>query len=86
MLIQYVRDKKGKPRGAVVADLIDGQIRTGFSLCKIKYDKFNKRTAVKIAIDRLNPNTLEVPNSVKSVLVNILARASKYFKVESKSE
>lgn len=52
-VIQYVRNKKRIPHGVLVAVKFDdgNGFRIGYSLCN-KKDKFNKRTALNIAMGR----------------------------------
>lgn len=49
MLVQYVKNKHGQRIGCVVA-LSEHQI--GWSLCKVKLDKFSKDKAIQIAKGR----------------------------------
>ena len=50
-VIQYVRNKKRVPYGVLVAIKSNDEFTLGYSLCN-KKDRFNKRTALKIAIER----------------------------------
>lgn len=56
MVRQYLkyRDKKQlRPRGLVVAEIVDHQLRIGWSLCDER-DTFTKATASNIAIGRMD--------------------------------
>jgi len=83
-LKQLVRDRKGQPRGMVVATVIDGTIRLGWSHTNTKAgDRFDKRKAFTIALGRAEngwgPNT-HVPVSTTKVLDKMTNRAVRYYK------
>jgi len=82
-LMQYVRDRKGNPRGVVIADSLDNNIRLGWSYANFRAgDKFNKKRGIEIASGRLETGTNQtVPNDVIPILENMAGRAKKYFKV-----
>lgn len=77
MLIQYVRGKRRRPVGVVVA--LDKN-KIGWSLCS-KLDKWDKKTGIRLAIGRafLNPITAQVPQTIQRVYFTMIDRASKYF-------
>ncbi len=65
VLVEYYRDKKGNPRGVVVAI---GPGIIGWSLCS-KLDVFTKEQAKNIAFHRaLKASTLD--NSANSITIN----------------
>lgn len=84
-LINYIRNKKGEPRGVVVAVKNEGEVLYGYSLCN-PVDKWNKQRGVKIAIARAlsdGYNLPEASNSAKMVIErfeHLSDRALKYFK------
>ncbi len=83
-LKQLVRDRNGQPRGMVVATVIDGTIRLGWSHTNTKAgDRFDKRKAFTIALGRAEngwgPNK-KVPVSTTKVLNKMVDRAVRYYK------
>lgn len=83
-LKQLVRDRNGQPRGMVVATVIDGTIRLGWSHTNTKAgDRFDKRKAFIIALGRAEngwgPNKT-VPVSTTKVLNKMVDRAVRYYK------
>jgi len=83
-LVQFVRDRKGQPRGMVVATVIDDQIRIGWSYTNTKLgDRFNKSRALQIALGRAKNgqrNSVTTPHSVSKVIEKMQNRAGFYFK------
>jgi hypothetical protein len=83
-LTQFVRDRDGQPRGLVVATVIDGSVRIGWSYTHIKAgDRFDKKKAYTIAFGRAENgwgDKVTVPHRVEKVYVNMVGRAAKYFK------
>lgn len=57
MLKQYVRDKNYNPIGVMLAELKNGEVSWGYSLCH-KKDTYNKAKGEMIAINRLNAETI----------------------------
>lgn len=84
-LINYIRNKKGEPRGVVVAVKDKDEVVYGYSLCN-PVDRWNKQQGVKIAIARAlsdGYNLPEASNSAKMVVEkfeHLSDRALKYFK------
>jgi hypothetical protein len=84
-LKQYVRDRKGNPRGIVVATVIDDEIRLGWSFVNTKAgDSFKKDLGLKIALNRAvrghSPGrTVQIPYSVNKVLHSMTYRANRYY-------
>lgn len=84
-LMQFVRDRKGNPRGVVVATIVDNQIRYGWSYTNTKLgDRFNKHRGLAIAHGRIDNgwgHNVSVPHNVLKSLNHISNRAERYFKV-----
>lgn len=85
-LIQFVRDRKGQPRGVVVATVIDDAVRFGWSYTNVKAgDRFNKKRGLQIAFGRAetgHSSAVKVPHAVTKVLLKVEQRADNYFKIE----
>jgi hypothetical protein len=81
-LVKYVRSESGQAVGAVVAVCQDGEIRTGWSKCNMKMDRFDKDMAIKIATGRAvaGRNKVRPHSAVVNDLPLIAQRAQKYFK------
>jgi hypothetical protein len=83
-LIHYLRDKKGNPRGVLVAvKLPDGEVSVHYSYCR-KNDRFTKDMALQIAIGRAMTNTNNfgsVPQQVLRELQKFNDRIMRYYKV-----
>jgi hypothetical protein len=86
-LFQFVRDRKGHPRGVVVATLIDNQVRYGWSYTNTKAgDRFNKQLGIHIALGRIDNGwgaNVNIPHSVVKVLNRMANRVEGYYKVKS---
>ena len=84
MLTQFVRDRKGQPRGMVIATVIDNEIRFGWSYTNTKAgDRFNKTRAIQIALGRAEVGmgmTVKIPHAVNKVYARMTPRAFSYFK------
>jgi hypothetical protein len=97
-LISYSRDKKGNPRGVLVAVKIGdrGDFNIGYAQCR-KEDKFSKNVGLKIALGRANPvvtfSRLEedgrrrclkhMPHNLRKMLPSFIQRCEKYYKVSA---
>jgi hypothetical protein len=83
--MQFVRDRKGNPRGVVVATIVDNQIRYGWSYTNTKLgDRFNKHRGLAIAHGRIDngwSDNVSVPHNVIKSLNHISNRADRYFKI-----
>jgi len=83
-LTQFVRDRDGQPRGLVVATVIDGSVRIGWSYTHTKAgDRFDKKKAHQIAFGRAENgwgDTVTSPHRVKNTYELMALRALKYFK------
>lgn len=84
MLTQFVRDRKGQPRGMVIATVIDNEIRFGWSYTNTKAgDRFNKSRAIQIALGRAEVGMgyrVRIPHAVNKVYARMTPRAFNYFK------
>lgn len=81
-LVNIVRDRKGNPRGYVVAVANDIAFNVGWSYVNTKAgDRFNKHLGIQIAENRAVIGTnKKIPHDVLPVLNRMVARGSKYFK------
>lgn len=94
MIWQYVRDRKNRKVGVVVAYRTDNNIMLGWSLCN-KKDKFDKIIALNKASqrarqigdfqkvgDRIWSYNMEdnVPRSITNTFINLSQRAKRYYK------
>jgi hypothetical protein len=86
-LISYSRDKKGNPRGVLVAVKIAdrGDFNIGYAQCR-KEDKFSKNMGLKIAVGRaelgFNYNSLDnLPHNLRKMLPSFIKRCERYYKV-----
>ena len=85
MLIRYIRDRKNRKVGVVVA--IDAD-RVGWSMCHTTAgDTFDREKGLAIAIGRaehrpvsiINVLSGYVPSSIRMELLSMLERAGRYF-------
>jgi len=82
-LVNIVRDRKGNPRGYVVATKLEnGKVGLGWSYVNYKAgDRFNKHLGQTIAENRAVTGTDRiVPRDVMKVVERVANRAVKYFK------
>lgn len=78
MIFEYVRDKKRRKVGVVVA--LDANI-VGWSKCNIKKDRFIKDFGINIACGRAVINSkVKVPHTISPAFENMKERAKRYFK------
>ena len=84
MLTQFVRDRDGQPRGMVVATVIDGSVRFGWSYTNTKVgDRFNKQKAIVISTGRAEKGwsqKVKTPHQVIKSLNQIVDRSIRYYK------
>lgn len=76
--------EKGLPRGILVAGMVDGTVRIGWSYTNKQMDNFDKVRGMDIAVGRmLTPSRIEiVPRKViKEIENHFRHRVEKYFKV-----
>jgi hypothetical protein len=84
-LIKYIRNKKGQPRGVVVALRDNDEVCYGYSICN-PIDPWNKHKGLKIAVARALAREYELPkaeNTTKQIMegyTNLSKRAVNYFK------
>jgi hypothetical protein len=83
--IVMVREK-GLPRGFLVAGMVDGTVRIGWSYTNKKMgDKFDKERGMDIAVGRMaTPSPIDiVPHKIiKEIENTFLPRVEKYFNVK----
>lgn len=93
VLLSYVRDKRGQPRGCLAASVDEvGQIGLGWSLCR-RGDNYAKLLGRTIAVGRLRsslsrpggewqPGVLAgMPNSLRVAACIMYYRAQRYFRL-----
>jgi len=80
-IIKYVRDKNKIPRGVLVAVKSADGYNIGYSLCS-KYDRFEKRMALEIAIGRAitGNDSEQLPYVISKNLPDFIIRCAKYYK------
>lgn len=77
--------EKGLPRGILVAGMVDGTVRIGWSYTHKRKDKFDKNRGLDIAIGRMyQASPIEiVPHKVmKDLETNFVPRVEKYFNIQ----
>lgn len=87
ILVQYVRDKKNRKTGVIIAYMNTigrPTLRLGWSKCHMKLDEFNKYSGILKAYD-VSTDTKNPPNvhSMNDAIDEMINRARRYFKVES---
>lgn len=83
ILKQYVRDKKGNPRGLVLAVVEPGPnlVKLGWSFCNTKKDKFDRKLAETIALGRTETGTgHSTPLAVKKEFAYFQKRLLRFLK------
>ena len=85
-IIRYLRNKKRVPFGVLVAVKNPDGYNIGYSLCS-KYDRFEKKMALKIALGRANYNSTTLnesisvlPYAVAKAVPEFIDRCKKYYK------
>ncbi len=86
-ITKYIRNKKGQPRGVVVAIRSGDEVTYGYSLCHSTKDKWDKKKGIQIAEHRalsdkpyLLPKAPNTQRMVQDAFQYISNRAVKYFK------
>ncbi len=81
---QYIRDSKGIRNGVLVARKNGDVVRVAWSACN-KRDKFEVKTGLRIAYDRLFKGTnANIPYRVNFLIVrSFMDRCKRYFKTEN---
>ena len=83
-LKQLVRDRKGDPRGMVIATVVNNTVRIGWSYTNTKAgDRFNKQKAFVIASGRAESGwgqKVKIPHRVGKVLCEMADRSVRYYK------
>jgi hypothetical protein len=88
ILISYLRNNKGIPKGVLVAiKRENGTIGINYSMCR-KCDNFNKEMGIKIATGRALSSVDDrpelVPHEIFKKLESFRERVKKYFRVKGK--
>jgi hypothetical protein len=84
-LIRYIRNKKGQPRGVVVALRDNNEVCYGYSICN-PIDRWDRHEGLNRAISRAKEREYDLPtapNTIKQIVEgyeNLSKRAVKYFK------
>lgn len=79
---QYVRDRKGRPIGVLVAVKNDVTVAFGWSLCH-KSDQFSKVKGTLIAENRANADkSISLPETLYTPMLSFIAKAGRYFTPE----
>jgi hypothetical protein len=83
MLVEYVRDRKRNPIGAVIGVRNHKDVSVGWSLTNRKAgDRFDKDMAIKIALGRAVEGTNKaLPHTVAPIFNKMVERAKRYFQV-----
>lgn len=87
-IIQYVRDRKGRPLGAIVAVKRKGGFMVGHSLCN-RLDRFDRETALKIAFGRAESWEVvpgDLPKDIAKRLPAFIERCKKYYRTETEPQ
>ena len=83
MILQFVRNKKGKRRGVFVAGLNDDNlIVIGWSFCHNTKDEFKREKGLEIAVGRASKSAdmIYIPHGFKDETCSFIMRCKKYFK------
>ena len=81
--IVMVREK-GLPRGILVAGLVNGKVRVGWSYTDERMDNFDKERGMNIAVGRMHtasPIDIVPYKVIKELEKNFIPRVEKYFNV-----
>lgn len=78
-IISYIRNRKGKPVGVLVAVKNEQGYSVGYSLC-CKRDRFCKEMGLRIALGRANGTAEPVPHPVRRALPEFTARCQRYYR------
>lgn len=81
-LIKYVRDKKGLPKGIIVAvKRDDDTVSVHWSYCR-KSDTFNKKRGLEIAINRalLGSRSAIIPRDILKEMKSFNERVERYYR------
>jgi hypothetical protein len=84
IMIEYVRTKKRQKRGVLAAKKINGKVFIGWSMCKLKMDKFDRDRGKQIAIGRankgvMNDDSIKLPGCIKKQAREFKKRCEKYY-------
>lgn len=85
-LLKYIRNKKGEPRGVVVAIRKGDEVNYGYSLCHSTKDKWDRHTGIIIAEYRALSESYKLPKAentqkiIEKAFSDLSKRAVNYFK------
>jgi hypothetical protein len=83
-LIEFIKGENGQHIGAVIALKVDEtKVGVGWSLCKVKADRFDKKKALLIARGRaklIRGKRNRLPIAIKDGYKRMVSRSEKYFK------
>jgi len=88
-LVQYLRDKHGRPVGLALAYKQNDEVKVGWSKCNTTLENFDKQIGINKAINNsveLNSvkfvqKSTEIPNSLRYTVTSLVDRASRYYKI-----
>lgn len=84
-LLRYKRDRNRRKIGVVLAFRDKGVVKIGYSKCHVSMEPFDKAIGIYKAYQRAKPVEqlfldTEVPNSMRSDILEMTERANRYFK------
>ena len=84
-IYKFVRDRKGNPRGVILAlpiwSVNKFQISFGWSYTNTKVDRFDKVKGIEIAKGRAAiASRVRMPHDVGMAMVDFMKRAERYYK------
>lgn len=78
---EIFKDRKGRPKGVIIAVSDGDEVRIGHSMCDFRHDNFDKHLGTKIAYNRaIKGSKKEIPKTVKKVMPRFYGRCERYFK------
>lgn len=82
-IVQYIRDRKGLPVGAIVSVKSENGFNIGYSLCN-RRDRFKKDLALKIAFARASFDLIrpDIPRDISKALPAFIERCQRYYKTK----
>lgn len=61
-IVKYIRDKKKRPIGMILAVKSELGFKVGYSFCRRSIDRFCRDTGLKIALGRAESGTIRIVN------------------------
>lgn len=77
---KIVKDRKGNPKGILLAVDMGDHVNIGFSSCKTKYDKFDKDFGTRLARTRAFKGSSKTSYSIVEEMPKFRDRCRRYFK------